>query len=145
MIPKGAILEPQQGFGELEQDLLFDAEVLPSRTYGLDIAAGRITRMTDGLEAVKQAIYKQLQTERFAYLIYSSDYGSELQSRIGYGLDVVQAELQRTISEALLADDRVTDVGEFEFEQQADCLLVQFVVDTIFGKLQMERGVNIDG
>src|SRR5690606_27931875 len=50
----------------------------PSRTYKLEFARGRVAGMTDGLDAIKQAVYKILQTDRFRYEIYSFDYGHEL-------------------------------------------------------------------
>lgn len=33
----------------------------------------------DGMEAVKQAVYKILQTERYKYVIYDWNYGVELE------------------------------------------------------------------
>ncbi|MEJ9165084.1 DUF2634 domain-containing protein, partial [Paenibacillus graminis] len=50
----------------------------PSLTYKLDLANGRIGAVdVDGLEAVKQVVFKILSTSRFEHLIYSGDYGNE--------------------------------------------------------------------
>ena len=50
----------------------------PSRTYAVDWQTGRVSGFVDGTDALKQAIYKILQTERFAHLIYSWNYGFEM-------------------------------------------------------------------
>ena len=55
----------------------------PSRTYKIDFDAGRVGGFCDETEAMKQAIYKIIQTERFAYLIYSWNYGIELDAVVG--------------------------------------------------------------
>ena len=80
----------------------------PSYTYSLDYARdSQIRGFTDELEAMKQAIYKIINTERYEYIIYSWNYGIELQDLFGQPIPYVYAELQRRISEALLADDRI--------------------------------------
>ena len=56
--------------------LTLEDETQPSLTYALDAENGRIRGKVDGLEAVKQAVYLVLSTERFAHLIYSWNYGA---------------------------------------------------------------------
>ena len=46
----------------------------------------------DGLEAVKQAVYNILNTERYRYIIFSWNYGVELQDLIGKSMDYVMVE-----------------------------------------------------
>lgn len=70
----------------------------------------------DGLEAVKQAIYNILNTERYRYIIFSWNYGVELQDLIGKPMDYVMVEVERRITEALTQDDRIDSVDNFEFE-----------------------------
>lgn len=41
---------------------------------------------------MKQAIYKILQTERFEYLIYSWNYGIELNAVVGKSFQVLQVK-----------------------------------------------------
>ncbi|WP_019123711.1 DUF2634 domain-containing protein [Brevibacillus massiliensis] len=64
----------------------------PSLTWKLDPEKKRITGMIDGLEAVKQAVGIMLRTERFRYLIYSFNFGSELKGLIGLSPLFVQSE-----------------------------------------------------
>ena len=42
----------------------------PGLTYRMDMEGGSVRGHVDGREAVKQAIFRILQTERYQYLIY---------------------------------------------------------------------------
>lgn len=108
-------------------------------TYRLDFASQRISGMCDGLEAVKQAVYKILQTNRFEHLIYSFNYGSELRSMIGSDPLYVQSELARTIREALLQDDRITSIENMRVEFAGENTIVQFDVVSQYGRFQVEE------
>ncbi len=57
--------------GFLEED--FEIEQEPSKNYRMDIKKQRVQGKTDGLEAMKQVVFKILSTERYQYLIYSWD------------------------------------------------------------------------
>lgn len=71
----------------------------------------------DGTEAVKQAVLKILNTERYGYEIYSWDYGIEIQDLIGQPDDYVLSELESRISEALETDDRIEGIENFSAER----------------------------
>lgn len=105
---------------------------IPTRTY--NVIGNRIIGMTDGLDAMVQAIYKILRTERFANVIYSAAYGVELVRFIGENFDFVKADLERTVEDALKADDRVRSITNFEMEQtNSNTLVCRFDVDTLVG------------
>lgn len=104
----------------------------PSLTWDFD------GNLIDGIEAVKQSIYCILSTERFYWAIFSYDYGAELTELVGQPMDFVQAEAERLIKEALLQDDRITDVTDFIFEPSSHSLAVYFTVITIFGETMQE-------
>ncbi|OYP38956.1 hypothetical protein CG709_05540 [Lachnotalea glycerini] len=92
---------------------------------------------------MKQAIYKILCTERYNYIIYSQDYGIELEELIGQPTSYVIPELERRIIDALMQDDRIIDVYNFEFATpKKNVVTVTFNVDTQFGTLAMEREVE---
>ena len=55
--------------GFLDKD--FEVEEQPSFTYKMQTEDNFVRGYTDGLEAVKQAIYKIIMTERYQYVIYS--------------------------------------------------------------------------
>ena len=114
----------------------------PTRTYKLDLDAGRVAGMVDGVDAMKQVILKILLTERFAYLIYSWNYGIELNAVVGKSYQVFSSEIKRVITEALLADSRITAVTDFKVEQiDKRSARVSFTADTVFGPIEIERTV----
>jgi hypothetical protein len=88
-------------------DLEFKFQQQPSRTYKIDIDKEKIRGYTEEIEAVKQAIYKIINTERYNYLIYSWNYGIELADLFGEPIPYVYSELKRRIAEALTQDDRI--------------------------------------
>ena len=110
----------------------------PSRTYRIDFERGRVIGKTDGLEAVKQAVYKILHTDRSRHLIYTPDYGMEWDGIFGGNPVFVRAELRRRITEALLADDRIEAVQDFEMEFGLDEVKVRFTVVSTYGNFREE-------
>lgn len=119
----------------------FTVEEEPSLTYALTYEQNRIIGKTDELEAMKQAIYKILGTERYNFIIYSQEYGVELSDLIGKERSFVIPEIERRITEALMADSRITSVGNFDFEINKSKYLVTFEVGTIYGDLEIESEV----
>lgn len=91
---------------------------------------------------MKQTIYCILNTERFEHLIYSWNYGIELKNLIGESSTYVVPELQRVITEALLQDDRIEEVNNFNFEIIKDKLIVTFNVITTVGEITIEKVVS---
>lgn len=127
--------------GFLNRD--FEIEEQPSRTYKMD-PSGSIKGAVDGLEAVEQAIFKILNTERYQYIMYSWNYGIETVDLFGEPATYVCPELERRITEALTWDTRITDVSEFEFDvSKKGAVHVKFTVHTIFGGTKAEKGVEI--
>ena len=121
-----------------------EVTVQPSKQHKMLLDADRIIGTCDDLEAMKQTIYKILNTERYAYLIYSWDYGIELMDLFGQNVMLVCPELERRISDALLQDDRITAVDEFEFDtSKRGVVSVAFTVHTLFGDVSEEMAVNI--
>ena len=115
----------------------------PTRTYKVDFDAGRVAGCTDETEAMKQAIFKILQTERFSFLIYSWNYGIELNSIVGKSYPVFSSEIKRVITEALMVDSRITYVTDFQVEQiDKRTARVSFTAETIFGEIPIERTVT---
>lgn len=113
-----------------------------SMTSDIDVTEmNRIDGYTDGLDAVIQAIYLILSTERYQYIIYSWDYGVELLTLIGKPMSYVTAELPRRITEALMQDNRIKEVTDFQFEKRGKRLHTTFNVITDVGIISTEMGV----
>lgn len=126
---------------ELKND--FEFEELPTNTFKLNDSYNQIYGFTDGLEAMKQAIYLILNIERYEYLIFSWNYGVELADLFGEPIPFVMAELERRISEALLQDSRITSVEDFEFDSERNKVFCKFKVYTIYGEIETEKVVNV--
>lgn len=108
----------------------------PSYTWGLDLRRKRITGHVDELDAVKQAVFKILQTQRFRHVIYSPNYGHELHRLIGQDPLLVQSEIRRFLEEALMQDDRIEGINNLNMEINGDSILVKFTVLTIYGSFE---------
>ena len=116
----------------------------PSLSYKMKIEKERIERTIDGIEVVKQMVYKTLMTSRYKYLIYNWNYGVEFDDLIGKPKEFVKAELPRRIEDALIVDDRVDEVTDFEFRDiDKTTLAVRFKVKTNIGEAHIEWEVKI--
>lgn len=133
-VPESRLLPP---------DFEVVTEQQPNLTYKIDFEKRRIVGMVDGLEAIKQAVYLILRTERYEYLIYSDNYGSEFRGLIGMEPAFIQSELKRRITEALTQDDRIEDVTNFETEINGDSATVRFTVVTNLSNFTVEQEVRL--
>ena len=125
----------------LSYDLEMETE--PSENYKMNIKQDIINGTVDELEAMKQVIYKILNTERYQYIIYSWNYGIELMDLFGMPVIYVIPELERRITEALIQDERIESVDDFEFDSsEKRTVKASFTVHTIFGDVQTEKVVN---
>jgi len=116
----------------------------PSLTYKLDFERKRISGKIDNEEAIMQMVMKILYTERYAYVIYSPQYGVELDRLMGKDYNFIVSDLERTITEALLADDRILSITDFVTEQTAiDRMTATFTVNSIVGSANINTEVKI--
>ena len=118
--------------------------IQPSLSYKINIEKERIKNSIDGIEAVKQAIYKILSTDRYKYEIYNWNYGIDIGELIGKTKDYVKAVLPGKIEDALKPDDRIKSIYDFKFTDiDKTTLAVKFYVKTIFGDIDIDWEVNI--
>ena len=115
----------------------------PSKTYRLNVDTQTIVGFCDDRKAIEQAIYLILNTERFEWVIYSWNYGSELQGLFGKPIPYVVSEIQRRIKEALLQDDRINGIENFIVTRNGNKLLVSFDVSTIKGVISFSKEVVV--
>lgn len=128
--------------GFLQKDFVIKKR--PTKTYKMHFERKNICGyVVDGPEAMKQAIYKIINTERYQYIIYSWNYGIELLDLFGMPISYVCPELRRRITEALMQDDRIQSVDAFSFEAKKREVHVTFTAHTIFGDIHAEKVVNI--
>lgn len=114
-----------------------EAKEQPSYTYRLDLDAGRIVGMVDGLEAVNQAIRKAIITPRFKCLIYDNQYGSEIEEAFivkTASRDYIQTVCEGFVKDCLKPDTRILSVYDFTFDFDGEKAFITFKADTIFGE-----------
>ena len=130
---------------KIDSDFTADFKTIkqPSKTYQMDIERNVIVGYTSGLEAVKQAVYKILNTERYDFIIYSSNYGSELKNLFGEQMTYVTSEIKRRIKESLMQDDRITDVNGFKLKRDREALNVYFNVISTEGEFESEVKLSV--
>ena len=109
----------------------------PNLTYrlGEKTVNGKVNK----LDAIRQSIHHILMTERYSNPIYDENYGIELEQYVGKDFGYILAGIQQTLQDALLQDDRITDVVVNDVskstEQQNACV-IQFTVNTIYGSME---------
>lgn len=127
---------------DINQNITVDSS--PTKTYKMKLFGNRIHGKTDEQEAMKQAIYKILNTERYNYPIYSWNYGIELKDLFGKPKSFCKSEIKRRVKEALLQDERILEVSAFSFEDKKRReLVVIFTAKTIYGEINITKGVQI--
>lgn len=115
----------------------------PSLTWKIDKESNRITGTCDGWDAVRQAVEIILYVERFRWQIYTPYSGMQWDGLLGENPGYVIVELQRRIREALMMDNRVTGISNFDYYQDKETLNVSFTVDTVYGGIPMVTGVEL--
>ena len=104
----------------------FEISVQPTHTYKMHLKSGTVQGYTDGQDAMRQAIYKILSTERYQYAMYSWNYGVELLDLYGEPMTYVCPELD----------------CEFDTSTKGE-VAVTFTAHTIFGDIEIERVVDV--
>lgn len=115
----------------------------PSGGWKLSADMTKCGAKVAGLDELKQCIYFMLSTEPNQFIIYNQDYGVGLVDLIGQPMGFVMAELQLRITNALLKDDRIYSVYDFEFNQNGRSLDVSFTVSSDFGDTTFETEVTL--
>lgn len=115
------------------------------KTYKLDVSKNRIkSNFIDKIEAVKQASFLILSTERYECLLYSWNFGLETKDLYGKSIDYVYPELCERIIEALTQDSRINSVDSFSYEvKKKGKLTVYFTEHTIYGDFDSNKEVDI--
>ncbi len=121
----------------------FEEEQIASRDFALDYEKDKINGIREGLEEIEQAVYFILNTERYQHIIYPWSYGIELVDLIGEQKSYAIPEIERRITEALLQDDRIDAVDNFEFTQDGLKINVTFTVHTNLGDIQAVKVVEL--
>lgn len=120
-------------------------EDYPTYTYYVDPLTRQISRMTDGLEAMVQAVEIIMSVERYKFQIYTPNFGIEFEGLIGEPFGFVISELKRRINDALSVDNRITETKDFVFDAEPleGELTLSFTVVTVFGDFEFSTILEI--
>ncbi|WP_144526380.1 DUF2634 domain-containing protein, partial [Bacillus pumilus] len=113
-------LSPEEEIEDLDEDA--EDIIEPSTTYHIDFETGRLTNeKINGLDAIRQFVYMALRTERYSHAVYSHDVGCEVQEAVSDEEstdEYKEMEIPRLIEEALLVDERIESVQDFEINKE---------------------------
>ena len=119
-----------------------EVEQQTTRTYKMDMERKRIVGMVDGEDALRQAIWKMLSTERFKHQIYSDNYGSEIMDRAmdtELTEEFLECDIPELVKDALMIDDRILEVSNISWRWIGrDSVMIACDVYTIYGDMQIE-------
>lgn len=124
----------------LEEDEEYDTEY--KRTIKWDIEKGDFVRdgankvqESTGIEGFMTWCYKIAMTERYACLAYPDEIGAEMEDATDDDeAEIVESQVERTITEAIEVNPRTEWIGDFEFTWNGDVMHCTFYV----------KGVNWD-
>lgn len=123
-----------------------EGSIAPSYTHRIHVRSDRVYAHIDGREALKQAIYKELNTVKNVHIIYPN-YGIYIEDLFGQPKHFAYIELKRRIEDCLIKDDRVLSVGDFHFDRQMskkDELSISFTVNSIYGDIEISNVWKFD-
>ena len=123
--------------------MTLEAEEMPTLTHRVDFERKKVIGKCDGLEAIKQLVYIILNVERFDWVIFSPDFGVEFKNLFGMPVPYVLPEIKRRITEALMQDDRITDVTNYDFTVDKSKIHCKFKVHSVFGNFEQETEVVV--
>lgn len=131
---------------EVNRSLEESSELPLLREYFFDFEKGSLVyengkpKIVSGVEALKIQLHKALITERYKYLGYSWNYGSEITSLIGkvQSNAVVEAEAKRLIEECLLVNPYVTSIGKVDTKLDGKKLTINAQVNTVYGEVEID-------
>lgn len=96
-------------------------------------------QIVSGIEALKIWIWKALKTERYRYMAYSFDYGSEIDTLTGkaYTKGIMKSEIERYLKEALLINPYIKAVGNILVDMSGSNINIEFDVNSVYGEVKM--------
>jgi hypothetical protein len=95
--------------------------------------------VVEGKDALKIYIYKALITVKNRYIIYSDEYGSDLEELIGKGFTngFIRSQVKRYIKESLLINPYIESINNFKLDFEEDVLKISLNIGTIYGEVSI--------
>lgn len=138
------MLRPEETFDDIELFETSDMNAIgAAKTYAMVIDDERVMGHVDGIEALRQMIYKNINTEP-VYPIYAN-FGVKKSDLFGMPKPYAYMEIIRRIEEALMLDDRILAVRDFYYLEEmsrGSDLGFSFVVDSVYGEIKNEEVIH---
>lgn len=100
--------------------------------------------IVEGLEAVKTWCWKALHTDRYKHLIYTWEYGLDMEQFMGEAFNsLTKVEIIREITEGLMQNEYVTNVDDFNISKEKKKVFVEFNINTKFGGIEDRKEVML--
>ncbi len=92
-------------------------------------------------EAIKVWISKALLTDRYKFLAYDSDFGSELNTLVGHvkDIEILKLEMKRFIIESIMVNPYIVELSDFSLKKDDDIYCMSFYVKTIYEGFTIEK------
>ena len=110
--------------------------------YGIDFSTGQLTGgKVSGAKAVAVWAWNALMYPRYRYELATWQYGSELSKMIGKVMDKGKASMiaESLVRDALLPNENILDIKDFQCELKDDKLIVSFKIVTPFGEEELSN------
>ena len=100
-------------------------------------------KIVEGNDAICVWIYHAIKTWRYAFSIYSWDFGCEINTLLGqnYTQAHTKAEVTRYITEALMINPYIIEIEKIEVDFDGDVLQVDVRVITVYEALEVNFNV----
>jgi hypothetical protein len=121
---------------EAEENTTIETDTEPAE-YEMDFTTGQLTgNIVTGLEAIKTWAYLALKTPRYRHLIYSWDYGNEIEDLIGQFVtqEYLDTEIPRIITDCLVINPFIKSISDIELTFKDDKLTGNFTINTDYGE-----------
>ena len=121
--------KPLPLYREIEWDFKNDHPLIENNEF-------KIVEMN---EAISVWIYNAIKTYRYAFSIYSWDFGCEIDTLLGqnYTVDHTKAEVSRYITDALMINPYILSIEKIIVDFDGDTLHVDVRVITVYEELEV--------
>ena len=126
---------------EETQEIPLYTEVAWDYRRNVPIMENGAFKKVTGNEAIRVWCYKALQVERFNHIIYTWNYGNELENLIGtpYTRTLAHAEAERYVKECLLINPYITSISNVESSFEDGLLFISCDLNTVYGSTSLEE------
>ena len=130
---------------EIQEQMGLVPELSSSFNFRLDIQNDRVLGFVDEAQALAQAVYMMIMTERGKYSIYPDDYGLQKEDLYGKQRKYIEAALSYRIPQCLLSDLRIKSVDNLDFYWANDKCLVVCDITSVFGDIEVTAPLEVQG